>query len=307
MRTVVLATLLSAGPAMAQGLQGQALCDAIWAKVTAEVAPVSGRLDAIEGDWCVVRDLVLDLPGSMTPDWQADRVQVRGAALAWALDGVTAPERLEVQLDGLSLKVATGMAQTDYLLSAQARAYPIKARLSLAWDAPTKVLAVEGLEIDFPGANRLQFSAQVGSVDLSSFGAAQMSATGFALREAELYLQTHGLFETYVLVPFGPLVLPYDGDMQVAETALKGQALGLITALPVATVPEASKDALRALVAELPNPKGALTLSLRAPDGFGPARLTRYAIAGMPATMADAGPLFQGVTLDIGWTHADAP
>lgn len=76
--------------------------------------------------------------------------------------------------------------------------------------------------------------------------------------------------------------------------------------LPGTSVSGDSKAALRALIAELPNPSGDLTVSLRADPGIGPTRAAGCAMGGVPETLAKAAPLFQGVTLDIGWTHADA-
>ena len=297
-------------PAGAEGLAGQALCEAAWARVSEGLATIGKptlRGIVQDGDWCLVEAPVLDLQGQYLPDWHMDRLKFRGAALGWIVDGSTLPEGLEVVVEGLRLVVQTGNPQMDWLFAAQSRPNAIDAELSLAWEASAKALRLEGLSIDFPGENLVEASGAVTGVDLSSTGAMQMSLTRFALTEFDARITMHGLFEWYVLMPMGPNVLPYDGDMDAAAAAIRADLLALTRSLPGASVSDNSKTALAALIAELPNPSGDLGLSLRAEPGIGPARFGGYAVAGLPNTLAEAGPLFQGVTLDIAWTHADAP
>jgi hypothetical protein len=302
--------LMLAGPAAAEGLVGQALCAAAWNKVgegLSALGKVSAASVAQDGDWCLASGAVLDLEGQYIPDWHMDALRFRGSALGWIADGSTLPEGLEVAVEGLRLVVQTGTAQFDWLLAAQARPNGIDATASLAWDPASKVLRLEGLSLDFPGENLVEASARLTGVDLSSTGAMQMSATSFALTEADLRITTHGLFEWYVLMTLGPLVLPQEGDMDAAADGLRSDLVALVGALPGTSFSADSKAALVALVTELPNPSGDLTVGFRAEPGFGPARAAGYAVNGVPQTMAEAAPLFQGVTVDVGWTHVDAP
>lgn len=304
-----LLALVLAGPASAEGLAGQALCEAVWNKLSDSllaVATVQGNARQ-EGDWCQVTVPVIDLPGQYQPDWHMDRLRFRGSALGWFADGSTEPEGLEIAFEGLRLVVQTGNAQMDWLFKAQSRPNQINAEAALAWDAVERVLRLEGLSIDFPSENLVEASAEVMGVDLSSTGAMQMSATGFALTQADLRITTHGLFEWYLLMALGPTLLPLEGDMDAAATAIRTDLVTEVVNLPETSVSASSKDALLALIFELPNPSGDLTLSLRAEPGIGPARVGGYAVTGVPATMAEAAPLFQGVVLDVDWTHTDAP
>jgi hypothetical protein len=57
----------------------------------------------------------------------------------------------------------------------------------------------------------------------------------------------------------------------------------------------------------MPNPAGRLTVRLRSEAGLGPVRLLGPVMTGMPQGLAEAVPLLQGVTLDIGWSPEDAP
>lgn len=307
MRAALLALAL-AGPAGAEGLAGVALCRAVWADLTArasDLAPLTGMVAGAEDGACVIEDVRLDMSGEYAPDWVIARLRLSGGTLLWLMGEAASPDRLEVGIEGLNLVVATGLEQMDYLLAAQARAYTIRAEAALAWDAAAKTVTVERFEIDFPGDNLAQVTAVLTGVDLSSPGAMQMSATGFALREAGLVLRMHGLFESYVLMAVGESVLPSEGDMEAAMAALQDEARALVTDLPEPAFSTATKAALATLIAELPNPAGTLTLAFRAANGFGPTRFLGYAATGVPDTLAAAAPLLDGVTIEIGWTHEE--
>ena len=299
--------LLLAGPAGDE--TGPGLCGAVWSKLSEGLVGL-GTVTAMgvvqDGDWCVVEGPVLDLQGQYVPDWHMDRLRLRGAALGWIADGSTLPEGLEIAVEGLRLVVETGNPQMDWLFAAQARPNAINAEAALVWDPAARVLRLEGMTVDFPGDNRVDLSAVLTGVDLSSTGAMQMSATSFALTEAELRVTTHGLFEGYLLMPLGTALLPHEGDMAAAADAIRTDLIAAVVSFPSASFSDASKDALLALVMELPNPSGDLTVALRAEPGLGPVRAAGYALNGVPQSMAEAAPLFQGVTVDVGWTHADA-
>lgn len=302
--------LLLAGSAQAEGLAGQALCAAAWAKVAGVVGTV-GAVSAAgvtqDGDWCLVETPLIDIDGQYVPDWHMDKLRFRGSVLGWIAEGAGLPEGLEVAVEGLRLVVQTGNPQMDWLFAAQARPNGIDAEAALAWDAGARVLRLEGLSVDFPGENLVTASAVLTGVDLSSQGAMQMSATSFALTEADLAITMHGLFEWYVLMALGPVVLPPEGDMDAAAEALRADLRAMVGDLPGTSFSDDSKAALVALIGELPNPAGDLTVSLRAEPGIGPTRAAGYAVTGVPRSVAEAAPLFQGVTVDVGWSHSDAP
>ena len=305
-----LLALLLAGPAGAEGQAGQALCAAAWARASeglGALGAVTAAGVAQEGDWCVVTGPVVDPHGQYVPAWHMDQLRFRGSALGWIAEGTGLPEGLEVAVEGLRLVVETGDARMDWLFAAQARPNEIGAKLVLAWNPAAKIMRLDRLSIDFPGENLVDLSAVVTGVDLSSQGAIQMSATSFALTEADLRISTHGLFEWYALMALGPMVLPPEGDMAAAAAGIRSDLLAMVCDLPGTSVSDASKAALAALVADLPNPSGDLTVRLKAKPGIGPVRFGGYAVTGVPATLTEAAPLFQGVTVDVGWTHGDAP
>lgn len=294
---------------LARPAAAEETCSAAWhkaSKVLDEIGLIRGTVRQ-DGDWCLVQGVSLDLEGRYLPDWHADRLRFRGPAVGWLITGEGAPDGLDVSVEGLRLVVETGHAQTDWLMAAQARANAIQAEVALSWTVEARELRLERLTIDFPGDNLVEGSMVATGVDLSSAGAMQMSLGSFALSAADLRVRTHGLFEGFLLMPLGTALLPPEGDMSAAVDAIRTDLISRVVKLPASSVPDRSKDALVALVMELPNPSGELTVSLRAEPGIGPGRLVGPALTGVRDTVVGASPLLQGVEVDVGWTHTDAP
>jgi hypothetical protein len=299
--------LLAAALGVAAPVQAQDVCAAVWDRLVSGVslvAPVTGTMRA-EGAGCLAEAVEIDMPGDYTPVWVIERLRLSGGALGWIAGNRAVPDRLEIAVDGLSFQLRTGMADMDYIYSAQARANPIQVSAALEWQAGARRLALERLEVDLPGDNAISLTAVLEGVDLSSEAAMQMSPTGAALREADLTLRTHGFFEAYLLPWLGNGLLPLEGDVEAEVARLKAQATEIVLGLPEAQFPGGTRDALVALIADLPNPAGRLTLAFRADPGFGAARFAGYAGQPLPATLEEAAPLLDGVTVEIGWTDED--
>lgn len=308
---LTLALTVVAAPALAETAEErlERQCRRGWEAVTAlrEHVPLTGQYDGVEDGWCQLSKLALVTNG-YTPDVYVDRLRLRGAAVGWFLLGETGPSPvvdLDAQVEGLRLVPQMGDPQMDYLYLVQSNAWPIRAELSIGWEPERKLVTLSKLAVDFPGENALAVTARVANVDLASASAIQMSASGFAVMDATLDVTSKGLFESYLLMSLGPVLLPREGDMAAAVEGLQAQAVAGIAELPEAAFPADTKAALTALVQELPNPSGRLTASFRAPAGFGPARLAAFAAFGVPTTLAEAAPLFQGITLEASWTHQD--
>lgn len=302
-----LVALALATPLAAEDLPGEALCRSAWDRLTTLAEPMltlSGEVTPSTMEGCLFTDVRADLPGQYVPDWHIGALHLREGAQG-LVDGAV-PERLALRVIDLRLVVQMGDAQMDYVFAAQARANPIQAELALVWDRAAREVRVEVLDIDFPGDNRVTLTARTTGVDLTSPGAAQMSLTSAALTEADLTVQSHGLFEAYLLSGMVAWLLSDDGDPAARMAALQTEATATALALPEAVFPGDSRASLVALIAELPNPRGRLDLSFRAEPGFGATRFTGYAATGMPASIADAAPLLDGLTIGIGWTHEES-
>jgi hypothetical protein len=316
MRAIVLPTLAAlAGPAAAES----SLCEDAWMSIS-EAFMASGALETHgtttqpSPDLCEITDVAIDMEAQYAPDWHIDRMRITGNVpqfltgliITGNIQGLS-PGTHRIDVEGIRFVPQAGNAQMDWIFAAQSRANPIDASLAFAWDAAGKTFKIEALTVEFPGDNLVEFSALAKGVDLSSSGAMQMSATGFAVTEADLRIRTHGLFEWYLLMPLGPSFLPYEGDMEAAAEALRAEMKAAVASLPGSSFSDASKAALTALIGELPNPSGVLTMKLRSAAGLGPARLAGYAMTGAPTTMTEVERVFEGTTFDIGWTHEEIP
>lgn len=303
LRAVALAALV-AGPAAAE-----TDCKALWGKLAAELPEhlaLAGRPANPQDGFCVLTGIEISYGAEPRSVLILDRLLVKGAALDAFLGAEAAPTALEARIEGLRLLTRTGIASFDYASAAQARLARTNASFLLSWDDKAKVLRLERLNVDLPGNNAIALKAEVQAVDLSSRAALQTSFASFALTRADLDMTLHGFFEWYLLPALAASFLPNEGDAEAAAKDAKAAAKAFIETLPEPTFPKASREAAARIVDEMPNPSGRLKLSFVAPDGFGPVRFARYALTGVPTDIAAAAPLFQGVTLDLSWTHEDA-
>ncbi len=305
-RAALLSLILTA-PAGAEGLAGQALCEAVWDGFREAVGAdwLTGRMRWYNDGWCVVEDVVYASDGGLDPEAHIDRLRYQGPAFAWALDDKTSPDWLRLEIEGLRLFARTGDPRMDWLLAAQAKPNRIDARLAMSWDAEDKELRTERLSVDFPGDSFVEFSALVTGVELLPVDTFLDRVDKIAVRESELTLRTHGLFEDYLLTTLGPFVLPEDGDMEFAAKQLRRKLIEQADELDRKNLPDTSKAALVAFVTELPNPSGTLRVSLQGNLGFNP-YLAFFSWAwGMDASVVLTTGL-QDTIVEIGWTNVDA-
>jgi hypothetical protein len=281
----------------------------LWSRASGLLADmtVTAMPGSVEDGWCRVQDINLVPAGDYQPHWFADIVMFRGTGVEGLFDLSVAPELLEVRIDGARLVAQTGDPRLDYAYRIQSLDGKVDAALTVAWDRVTRVVTLSQLVLDFANVSRIAVTGKVANVDLSSLGLAQASLTGFAVTEADVVVTTHGLFETMLLMPLAPLVLPETDDVDAAVVALKEQTLAAIAALPAASFPDTTKDALARLIGDLPRPDGTLSVSLRSEAGFGPARLARFALVGVPTTMAEVAPVFDGVSIMAIWDGRAVP
>ncbi|MEZ5778380.1 MAG: hypothetical protein R3E44_08465 [Paracoccaceae bacterium] len=302
MIAVILGLGLS-GPVDAQttARMTEGVCSASWAAFAALAdmpAEAEGGLkpEVTPQGWCRVEGLRYERAGPVTTE--ARRFEWRGAGLDRFIGQRLPPTALEVRIDDIRVIPAPGDVVMDYLFRAQSQHNGIDLAGSAHWDAGARRLVLDGLTIDFPGDNELSASFAIEKVDLSSASAMQMSAGTMALSDLTLDITSHGLFENYVLFPFGPVVLESGGDPEAQVAELKKEARAVIAGLPESSFPAPTRAALGELVADMPNPAGRLHLHIAAPQGFGAARLTRFALTGLPQTVAEVTPIFDGVTVE---------
>jgi hypothetical protein len=305
-----LALLLLTSPAMAQDLT-VADCAGVLTALQPTIAlmdlPVTLPEVTLQDGWCRIDGAQIAPDNDYQPNWTADLIRFRGDGLA-AVSAGKPPATLEVQVRHARLRVKTGEARMDYLMGLQMARSWINMDFAAQYDAKARVLKLDRLNIDFPGNNAFGLTAQVDRIDLNSMGGMQLSVGGAGLTALGITVTSNGLFETYFVMPIGAALLP-----EVPETidhaayiaALVTDIRATVAGLPGTLIDAPSKAALDTLLAEMPHPWGTLTLNATAPAGFGTPRFMGFAMQGVPYTMQDWLPVFNGVAITA--TYAPSP
>ena len=109
-----------------------------------------------------------------------------------------------------------------------------------------------------------------------------------------------GLFEGYVLLPLGMALLHGEENPAVRIEELKRAGRDHVNRLPLSIFPDTSKRALKALLSDMPKPRGTLTIHMTAEPGMGAARMMPLAISRRGIEdLDDVWSLMDGVTYDI--------
>jgi hypothetical protein len=275
-------------------------CAAEWSvaqsRLTGLGATVAGSpgVSEIQG-WCRVGPLEIRTEGTYSPDYLIRSFDWQGDGVQGFLDMSVVPRSIALRIDDLRIAVKTPDPLMTYLLRVQSAKGGIDADVSLAWDQGARVLTLSNLALDFPGDNAVVLSAAARNVDLSSSGAVEMSATGFAVNRMRLIVTSNGLFESYFAMPLGSALLSEEADPEAQIREIKAAVQAVIGKLPAATFPAPTKAALSDLLAEMPTPAGTLTLEMTSDAGIGPAQLAVYALTGVPASVEDLGHIFAGM------------
>lgn len=132
-----------------------------------------------------------------------------------------------------------------------------------------------------------------------------MSAGSFSIARVQMKLTSTGLFEAYALMPLAGGLLAGSDDPEARVDELKSAAIESVESAPAAQLPRASKDALQALISDLPHPRGTVDYLLTAEPGLGPARFLRLAKDPDVGGLEDIWPLLEGVRIDIGYARSE--
>ncbi|WP_068304154.1 hypothetical protein [Pararhodobacter sp. CCB-MM2] len=216
--------------------------------------------------------------------------------ISWAASGLEAlmqgalPDRIDLVAEGFGMLSHVDQPVWDYVMLAQSRASAGMA-LRLSVTHREGVVTVSQADIDFPDDSRASLTATLTGIDPAT-------PAGALLQTARLDIHTAGLFERYLLAPivtayFDPaLPMEPQADMQ------RAQATALVTALPEASFPPETRAAMAAFIADFPNPRGDLGITLDAPDGM---RLTQLGhLGGLEGAEALAS-AFEGVQIGISY------
>jgi hypothetical protein len=301
------ALLALATPAMAQDLtlaDCQGALAALQPALTLMDMPLTLPPVTLQDGWCQIDAPLIANEDTYQPNWTADLIRFRGAGLGNVIAGKP-PATLDVQVRRAQIRVKTGEARMDYLMGLQMGRNGINIDFAAQYDATKRVLRLDRFDIDFPGNNAIGLTAQVDRIDLNSTGGMQMSVGQAGLTSLGLTATSNGLFETYFVLPLGAALLPeipetIDHAAYIATMIADTRAT--IAGLPDTLIDAPSRAALDALLADMPHPWGTFTINATAPTGFGTPRLMGFAATGVPYTLQEWLPVFNGVTLTAIYT-----
>ncbi|MBT8409059.1 MAG: hypothetical protein KJN93_05490 [Alphaproteobacteria bacterium] len=239
-------------------------------------------------------------------------IAVIASSITWTgrdLDRITReqlpPTAFSAEIRGWRAVPQVGDPVMEYGFREQSRLSRNSLSFSATWDADTRVLTLDHLDLGFPNLGSLRLSAVLEGVDLSDRAALEMSAGSFSVTRVQMKLTSTGLFETYALLPLAGGLLAGSDDPEARVEDLKSAAIQSVETHPDAQVPRASKDALHALIADLPHPSGTVDYLPTAKPGLGPARFFRLAQDSDVGGLDDVWPLLEGVRIDIGYTRSE--
>ncbi len=242
-----------------------------------------------------------------TMSLRADRVYWRLAEVErWTEDRLP-PTWIELSAEGIWPENKTGDAVLDYLLNVQNKRTGIFAELVLDWDEDTEELAFEAAFLDFGPLGHIEASAKLIGTNLSDQSSIQLSALTAALSEFDLKIETTGLFESYALVPLGTLVLRGEADPARAAAIIKSHRIDDIREFDRPSIDQPSKDALVALVEEMPNPNGVFDLSLRANEGLDLLLLGSTFFGNRFGDVPELLSVFDSSDITFNWTSLSKP
>ncbi len=253
-------------------------------------------------EWVLISQMT-NAEGS-EPTLDDDACQVLN--ISWA-DGTTAdslrwnvPGLAEAALQGMAPQAAnviiTGIRENEVNADMGALAgKPGDIVLSYTWDATSRAMNISDLSVSFEGGQGIAVSGTVNGLDLSSPQMMQISAMSAALTDLDVQVKGTDMLALLAgiedIAEGKPASAPIDEEIQEANA--------FVDQLPQATFDAASRQALKDLVAALPEPEQGLRLILQSEVGLSAIRLMPVLMAGdaEPAQIMDI--LFDGATVDV--------
>ncbi len=301
MRALAVLALLAA-PAAAQSTDCAALSD--FAAPFALDAGISLPPAVQDGGGCLWSGVTWTADGDYGQRVSVETLRLNGVGLdRLALRQM--PGRIELRVTGLQVGAKVPDAVFDWALQVQGQRKRIDIDLLLTHDPEAQRLVLERLDADFPGDNRISLSWQMTGLDLTTFETFRSTLGGLAPRQMDLVVQSNGLFEDWALMPLAPFLLT-DGDVPAQVQAARVRALEVVDTLLVMApdlLTPGSREALSALLDDLPTPSGTLTLSMTSQPAALPEVLLGWVIFG---DWPDASSDWAGTVIDATWTKEPA-
>jgi len=299
MKRLLLALMLCAGQISAQEMTVET-CKATAAAVFEFAGlEVGSPTLASDGDCLLLDQVVFD---DDTLLFRVDQLRWSASDVGRFLDEGLPPTALNVEFDGLRPVIETGDVVLDYIMAVQRNRGGIDGTLDLVWDQAADALMLNQFDLNFGSLGHVKVSGQIDHVNLQDIGALQTSFGSAGVTRLAAEVRTTGLFEEYLLVSLGHIVLRDEADPARATAIIKNHTIAAIKDIQSEALAADSKEALVAVVETLPNPNGTLRLSATSEAGLGMAQVTPTFVFGVPANADNALEYLPDLKLSVDWT-----
>lgn len=275
--------------------------------VPADCAALTGALQAIDGytltappagnqdGWCVLDQASFRSATPDHPDLTVERLRLRGAVA----DGV--PVSLEVDLTGLRVRPKAGNQALDDRLRTLVLLQSADLTLVVQADSATELVRIDTLRLRLSGGTEVLLSAEVAGAGL---GPGALS--GGSLTALTLGWRNDGRLLRPLMAMAGDRLSPGLPEAEAID-ATRDAMTAIVAVLPETLFEDKGRDTLERVIAAMPQGRGRLQLALTVEDGIGAGQLVMAGLKDRPFGPEALGQLLQGARLGIVWTPGLTP
>jgi hypothetical protein len=264
----LIALIATSLPAAAQDRDCAAALAALDAYRAADDIPLIAPSAVTQDDeWCLASGLHLDWQNGKWPQ------NITLDKARWQSLG---PNTIRIEGDDLRLHLRNGPAITDLDFGGFLANTGAQVEAEYTYDPVTRRLTIAQVAAALPGNTSLFLSGELTGVDIGSRAGLQASLGSGRVTQAAVHLWMEAGFERAVI---RPLITDPDGFSDGLADLRK-----LLAMLPPTVLSDASQQATRAFLDDLPAPKGHLSVLLQSDAGFGAASLMPIILRGIPQT-----------------------
>ena len=232
-----------------------------------------------------------------------ENLAVEIAELSWQLKGLealtsgTGVLSFEATLTDLRMSPRTPDRWVSYMLSEQNRRNTIDATFNLTWDLATGQLAINNLDVDLPGDNRVVYDLHIAGATPALLTGDPAALQAVSLNHMALTIVNHGFADSLIL---GPLIARLSEVPGAPETVIEGTKRdfrALVSNLPGDVFERDTKSALIDLIAAAPVPWGELSIRIVPNPTISLAPFFDAAL--QPITPDSISTLFQGGRVEV--------
>lgn len=302
----------------AAGATAQADCASDWDAIRMAATIVdftSLEAETVEAtpQGCVASDLSADMV-SASPNALV-HMTLRAAEMTWNIKGadrlaaMLPPEKVDLHLTDaymfMDISQYPPMSYAAQLVSAR---NAMDLWLEISADPATGDIVLTRLAMEGPNRNDVTLSGRITDMDLTSHASIQSSIMSAALKELNLTIETHGMFEAYgAHIVAGVLSNQGVTDVPHKVERLKAFAQGMIASVPETFLSAASGAALSDMIGAMPAPDGILSLKLHASEGLSATRFAPLAFSRRQVTPEVIWSMLEGVTVTAEWEETPDP